>query len=389
MYEQFVELVRDTYQTNNTVPLHEPRFTGNEKRFLEDAIDSTFVSSIGAYVDRFEQEVAETVNSEFAVSTVNGTAALHTALILSGTRPGDQILTQSLSFVATCNAISYCQATPIFLDIDRQTLGLSASALQTWLADNADLEEGRCINRSSGKAIAACVPMHTFGNMVEADKIKSLCEQYRVPLIEDAAEALGSRLRNTGSNSFAGSIGDVGVFSFNGNKIITTGGGGMVITNNPQLADHAKHLTTTAKSPHRWEFSHDEIGYNYRMPNLNAALGCAQLQQLSSYLASKRQLHQMYADALPKMHLELFPEPPNSHSNCWLNAIVCEHREQRDEFLEFTNNQNVLTRPVWQPLHTLPMYAGLEYGDLSNTQWFADRLVNIPSSVPPQKSIGA
>ncbi|MGI9325549.1 MAG: LegC family aminotransferase [Pseudomonadales bacterium] len=386
MYEQFVELVRDTYQTNDIVPLHEPRFTGNEKHFLNDAIDSTFVSSIGAYVDRFEQEVAETVNSKFAVSTVNGTAALHTALILSGTGPGDQVLTQSLSFVATCNAISYCQATPIFLDIDRQTLGLSASALQTWLLDNADLEGGRCINRNTGKAISACVPMHTFGNMVEADRIKSLCEQYRIPLLEDAAEALGSQLRDTGSKEFAGTIGDIGVFSFNGNKIITTGGGGMVTTNDPQLAARAKHLTTTAKAPHRWEFSHDELGYNYRMPNLNAALGCAQLQQLNAYLESKRRLHQMYAEALPQMQLQLFPEPQHCHSNCWLNAIVCEHREQRDQFLEITNDQKVLTRPVWQPLHTLPMYAGLEHGELSNTQWFADRLVNIPSSVPPQTS---
>ncbi|MCH9644428.1 MAG: LegC family aminotransferase [Gammaproteobacteria bacterium] len=381
MYEAFIKFVRQMYDTDDFIPLHEPRFIGNEKKYVLDTIDSTFVSSVGEYVDLFEEKLASFVGARYAIATVNGTAALHIALKLSGVSENDEVITQPLTFVATCNAIKYCGANPIFVDIDQKTLGLSASALEQFLIKYAEIESGVCINKSTKKIIKACVPMHTFGHPVEVDGIATLCEQYHIQLIEDAAESLGSYYQD----KHTGTFGKMGVFSFNGNKIMTTGGGGMLVTNDLLLAKRAKHLTTTAKVPHQWEYVHNEIGYNYRMPNINAALGLAQLECLPIFLQGKRKLADHYKVFFKRYSdLTFFDEPEHTKSNYWLNTVLLKDKASRDEFLRITNDSGVMTRPAWQPMHDLGLFGDQHY-DLTNTELLADCLANVPSSVVGSK----
>lgn len=377
MFDSFIRLVRDIYQTDQFIPLHEPRFLGNEKQYLLDVIDSTFVSSVGPYVSEFEQKIAEYCGSRHAIATVNGTAALHTALLLAGVKPGDEVITQAVTFVATCNAIHYCGAEPVFVDVDKVTLGLSPRALVDFLQEFAELREDGIYNLRSGRRIAACLPMHSFGHPCEMIELQKVCEQYQLPIVEDAAEALGSRL----AGQHCGSFGQLGVLSFNGNKIITTGGGGMILTNDDELALRAKHLSTTAKLPHAWRFEHDQVGYNYRMPNLNAALGLAQLEQMPLFLQRKRELAERYQAWAESNAVEMVTEPDGAHANYWLNALLLDDGQQRDDFLKTTNTQGVMTRPLWELMPNLPMYQYCQREHLSNSHWLAERLVNIPSSV--------
>jgi len=377
MYEDFVGFVQGLYGTVDFLPLHAPQFVGREKEYLIETIDSTFVSSVGAFVNVFEEKVAEYTGAKFAVATVNGTAALHVALKLAGVDEGDEVLTQSLTFVATCNAIRYCGAQPVFLDVDRDTLGLSPDAVLEFLQESCEIrDDGLCWNKSSGRVIRACVPMHTFGHPVRLDELSEVCKRYNIVLVEDAAEALGSFYKGR----HVGTAGALGTLSFNGNKIITTGGGGMILTDDASLAARAKHLTTTAKEPHRWAFRHDEVAFNYRMPNLNAALGVAQMECLVDILESKREVASQYQRWFRERGLGFVQEPQDTRSNYWLNAVLTENRTQRDEFLEITNSKKVMTRPVWEPMHLLPIYQRCQTGLLKNTEWLHDRLVNIPSS---------
>ena len=381
MFEETIQFIKSQFGTSDFIPLHEPRFNGREKEYLLDCIDSTYVSSVGAYVDRFEAMLADYTGADFAIATVNGTSGIHTALRLAGVESGDEVITQSLTFIATANAISYCGATPCFVDVDRDTMGLSADALRDFLVEQAtfDAESGRLVNKQTGRAITACLPMHTFGHPCRIDEIVSICREYGVPVIEDAAESLGSLFQS----KHTGTFGDMGVFSFNGNKTITCGGGGAIITNDPELAKRAKHITTTAKIPHRWDFVHDEIAYNYRMPNLNAALACAQLEQLDEFLISKRKLAETYAAYFATQEPTFITEPVNSRSNYWLNALILKDRQERDAFLEATNNANVMTRPIWRLMNKLEMYQHAPHGTLENSEWLEQRVVNIPSSVRP------
>ncbi len=373
---EFIEFVRDVYACNTFIALHEPLFIGNEKKYVNEAIDSTFVSSVGKFVDRFEIEFAHSVGSCYAIAASNGTSALHIALLLSGVRPGEEVITQPLTFVATCNAISHAFATPVFVDVDRSTLGLCPKSLELFLDQYATVEQGVCINKITGKIIRACIPMHTFGFPAKIDKIIEICKRYSIKVVEDAAEALGSLYQN----KHVGTFSECGVFSFNGNKIMTTGGGGMIVTDDVELAKKAKHLTTTAKVPHAWQYYHDEVGYNYRMPNLNAALGCAQLENLPRFLAAKRALSEQYRAYFSRTNIKYLTGGSESNPNYWLNAILLESKEYRDAFLMITNRHNVMTRPAWELMTNLPMYRDCFKMDISNAQHIADRLVNIPST---------
>lgn len=377
MYKSTVEFIQNTFGTEDFIPLHEPHFVGNEKLYLNDCIDSSYVSSIGSFVDRFEQELAKFINARYAIATVNGTSALHVALLLSGVERNDEVITQPLTFVATCNAIIYCGANPIFVDVDGDTLGMSPISLESFLDENTVLKDGKCFNKISGKIIKACVPMHTFGHPCRIDKIKSICENYKIALVEDAAESLGSYYKGRHTGTF----GQMGAISFNGNKIITSGGGGCIITDDEELARKAKHITTTAKIPHKWAFSHDIIGYNYRMPNINAALLVAQLESLDAFLYNKRELAMLYKDYFTKNGIFFIEEPNESESNYWLNALVLEDKHQRDIFLKETNEKGVMTRPIWTLMNELVMFNNAQSGKLCNASWLADRVVNIPSSV--------
>jgi len=375
--DRLIRFVRDYFGTNDFIPLHAPVFSGRENQYVIDAIESTFVSSVGAYVDRFEQDMAVYTDSPKAVATVNGTAALHIALKLAGVGIGDLVVTQPLTFVATCNAIDYCGAEPVFVDVDRDTLGLSATALQQWLEDNARLDaDGKCRTRADSKIVRACVVMHTFGHPADLDGLVRVTRDWNIKLVEDAAESLGSFYKS----QHTGTFGQLGTLSFNGNKIITTGGGGMILADTT-LGERAKHLTTTAKKPHPYEYVHDEVGYNYRLPNLNAALGCAQLEQLESFVDAKRALAKAYQDELSGTNLLFVSEPEGCRSNYWLNAVICEDKAHRDALLKTTNQQGVMTRPVWALMNNLSMYGNCRRGDLMNAEWLADRVVNLPSSV--------
>jgi aminotransferase in exopolysaccharide biosynthesis len=377
MFEDFVSFVRNLYQTDGFVPLHAPVFLGNEKEYLLETIDSTFVSSVGEYVELFEQRIASTTNTGYAVATVNGTAALHAALLVVGVSNGDDVLTQALTFVATCNAIRYCGADPVFVDIDRNSLGMSPESLANYLDEHVEKRDGYAWNKSTGRRISACIPMHTFGHPTKIDLIIDICSQYHIPVIEDAAESLGS----TWKTGHTGTFGRLGVLSFNGNKIVTTGGGGMILTNDESLANRARHLTTTARISHRWDYEHDRVGYNYRMPNLNAALGMAQLEQLREFVDNKREVARNYISWCRDKNLEILIEPEDARSNYWLNALILRDSDERDSFLQETNQNDVMTRPAWNPMHHLPMYEKCHAGPLDNTDWAIDRVVNIPSSV--------
>lgn len=377
MSEQLIQFVRDYFGTNEFIPLHAPVFPGREKEYVADTIESTFVSSVGTYVDRFEEDIASYTGSSKAVATVNGTAALHISLKLAGVEAGDLVITQPLTFVATCNAIAYCNAEPVFIDVDRETLGLSARALETWLEENARVDaEGVCRTRIDDNVVRACVPMHTFGHPADLEGLVSVTRRWNIVLVEDAAESLGSFYKG----KHTGTFGALGTLSFNGNKIMTTGGGGMILAGEA-LAARAKHLTTTAKKPHTYEYIHDELGYNYRLPNLNAALGCAQLEQLETFIEAKRALATAYLELLAGTSLAFVKEPAGCRSNYWLNAVICEDKAHRDELLHTTNGQGVMTRPVWALMNHLGMYQSCRRGDLSNAEWLEARVVNLPSSV--------
>jgi aminotransferase in exopolysaccharide biosynthesis len=378
MLDSLIRFVRDQYRTDEFIPLHAPVFRGRERELVMDTIDSTFVSSVGAYVDRFEKDMEAFTGSQRAVAVMNGTAALHIALKLADVLPGDLVATQSLTFVATCNAIVYCSAEPLFIDVDRHTLGLSPTALDAWLSEHALIDDnGDCRTRLGHRRIRACLPMHTFGHPVELDALIAVCERWHLILVEDAAESLGSYYKGTHTGNF----GRVGVLSFNGNKIMTTGGGGMLLADE-FIGERAKHLTTTAKIPHPYEFVHDEIGYNYRLPNLNAALGCAQLEQLPAFLESKRDLAARYIEFFKGTDLQPIVEPKDCKSNYWLNGVICQNRSQRDTLLKKTNDAGVMTRPIWALMTRLPIYMNALRGPLNNAEWLEERIVNLPSSVP-------
>ena len=376
-YTPVVDFIRSVFKTDSFIPLHEPRFLGNEKKYLNECIDSTFVSSVGKFVDEFENKIASYTGAKYAIATSNGTSALHISLLISGVENGHEIITQPLTFVATCNAISYCNAAPIFIDVDKDTMGMSSVALERFLKSNAIIKNQKCVNKSTGNIIKACIPMHTFGHPCRIDEIYRICKEWHITLIEDSAESLGSFY----NNQHTGTFGDLGVLSFNGNKIITSGGGGCIITNNKELAEKAKHLTTTAKEPHKWWYTHDMVGYNYRMPNLNAALIVAQLEQLENFLNHKRNLANRYIEFFNRNAIKFIVEPKNSKSNYWLNAVILEDAKQRDLFLEETNSKGVMTRPIWTLMSKLKMFKNAQCGNLINSEWLECRVVNIPSSV--------
>ena len=360
------------------IPIHRPVFEGNERQYLVDCIDSNFVSSVGVKVTEFEEKVAEFTGSKYAVATVNGTAALHVAIELAGVKPGDEVISQALTFIATCNAISYAGAKPLFIDVDVDTMGLSPAALKGFLEKNAEKCPSGTFNKLSGKRISACVPMHTFGFPCRIAEIAAICADWKIALIEDAAESLGSYVGSRHTGTFA----SMATLSFNGNKVITTGGGGMIITDDSELAKRAKYITTTAKVPHPYEFFHDEIGYNYRMPNLNAALGCAQIERLDEFLKIKMQLADQWANFFNDRDANFVKAVDGNKANHWLNSIILDSKKDRDDFLKLTNDNNVMTRPIWTLMPKLPMFKCCQTDGLKNSLWLEDRLVNIPSSVP-------
>lgn len=378
MYSEIVAFIRKLYGTEKFIPLHAPSFGGNEKKYLNECVDTTFVSSVGKFVDRFEEMISDYTGAKKAVVCVNGTNALHMAMMLVGVERGDEVITQALTFVATCNAISYIGAHPVFIDVDRDTMGLSSAAMNEWLSENTEIKNKQCYNKYTGRRVKACLPMHTFGHPVHLDELVEVCNRYHLELVEDAAESLGSFYKG----KHTGTFGKIGAISFNGNKTITTGGGGMLLFQDEELGKYAKHLTTQAKVPHRWEFVHDHIGYNYRMPNINAALGCAQMEQLDEMLKNKRETAEKYKAFFDNnSEVEFFTEPENCQSNYWLNAIILNNKEEQQAFLQHTNDNGVMTRPIWELMSRLPMFKDCQTDGLVNTQWFADRVVNIPSSV--------
>ena len=377
MTQKIVTFIQDTYATKEFIPLHAPQFTSYEREYVANTIDSTFVSTVGQYVGQFENEIKEFTKASSAVATVNGTAALHCALKLAGVASCDLVITQALSFVASCNAIHYCGAKPVFVDVDLDTMGLSPEAASQWLEENAIMDdEGQCIHKSSKAAIKAVLPMHTFGHPVRLQELTALAKKWNLTLIEDAAEALGSLYHGT----HVGNFGRFASLSFNGNKIITTGGGGMIMCRDEEDGRLAKHITTTAKVPHDYEFFHDEVGYNYRMPNINAALGCGQMKSLETYLAQKRALAIHYSSFFTGSDYEFVKEPDFAKSNYWLNAVICADKAARDNLLHATNEVGVMTRPIWHLLSELPMFQNCLKDELLNSVYLCDRVVNIPSS---------
>ncbi len=376
--QKLVEFIQSIYKSKEFIPLHEPKFIGNEKKYLNDCIDSTFVSSVGKYVDRFEKEFALYIGSKYAVATVNGTAALHISLLLADVQRDDEVITQPLTFIATCNAISYIGAKPIFVDVDLDTMGLSPQSLKNFLVENCEIAHEECINKTTNKTIKACVPMHTFGHPCKIDEIKEICDKWHIALVEDAAESLGSHYKQ----KHTGTFGKVGAFSFNGNKIITSGGGGVIVTDDENLAKKAKYITTTAKIPHPYEYAHDEIGYNYRMPNLNAALLVAQLEQLDKFLKNKRELAEKYKKFFSASRdIKFVKEPKNASSNYWLQAVILKDLQTRDEFLDYTNKNGIMTRPIWKLMNELEMFKDAQCANLDNAKYLEQRVVNISSGV--------
>jgi aminotransferase in exopolysaccharide biosynthesis len=375
--DNLVGFVRDIYRTNEFIPLHEPTFSGNEKKYVLDTIESTFVSSVGKYVDDFERRIEAYTGCGKAVATVNGSAALHVALHMAGVRAGDLVLTQALTFVATCNAIFHMGANPVFIDVSKVSLGLCPIAMEAWLDENAFLKDnGECFYKDGKQRIKAVVPMHTFGHPVQMDELLAVCLKWNITVIEDAAESLGSLYKG----KHTGTLGEFGAVSFNGNKIITAGGGGMALCKDVNVGMHAKHVTTTAKAPHPYEFYHDEPGFNYRMPNLNAALGCAQMEALPALLQQKRGLAGMYKEFFAGTEYRFVSEPSYGHSNYWLNAIMCPDQEARNNLLELTNSKGVMTRPVWALMTKLPMFKNAMSDELSVSKLFEEHLINLPST---------
>jgi aminotransferase in exopolysaccharide biosynthesis len=378
MFKSVIDFIKTQFPNQDFIPLHAPHFGGNEKKYLNETIDSTFVSSVGAFVNKFEDEIAKYTGAKHAIACVNGTNALHIALVVNEVKENDEVLSQALTFIATANAISYCRAVPIFVDVDKDTLGMSPLALKNFLEKNAEKkQDGFSYNKTTGRRIKACVPMHTFGFPLRIDEIDAICKEWNIALIEDAAESLGSYYKGI----HTGRYGIMGTFSFNGNKTITCGGGGAIITDDEVLAKRIKHLTTQAKLPHPWKFTHDEIGYNYRMPNLNAALISAQMEQLDGFLENKRELADLYEAYFKNTNIQFVKEIPNAKANYWLNAIILKDKQEQEAFLKETNEKGVMTRPAWDLMNTLPMFKHCQHDGLVNSVWIAERLVNIPSSV--------
>lgn len=373
---EIIEFIKNIYKSNGFIPLHAPNFSGNEKKYILDTIDSTFVSSIGAYVDRFEEMIKEYTGAKYAIATTNGTSALHMSLVLAGVEQGDLVLTQSLTFVATSNAISYINAEPVFLDVDLDTLGMSPKSLLSFLENFTIQKNGICYHKQSNKKISACVPMHTFGHPCKIEEILNICNKYNIVLVEDAAESIGSFYRN----QHTGNFGKVAAFSFNGNKTITCGGGGVIITNDENIGKLGKHLTTQAKMPHKWEFVHDQIGYNYRLPNLNAAMACAQLERIEIFIEGKRKVANLYNRFFSNTKYKFVSEPEFSRSNYWLNAIITSDLVERNLLLEKLNNSNIMSRPCWTLNHKLKMFSSCFRDNLINSIWLEERLINLPSS---------
>jgi len=376
-FADFIEVTRSLFsEPEKLIPLHVPSFNGNEKRYVMDTLESTIVSSVGGYVNDFEEELAKYSGVSKSVAVVNGTAGLQVALRLVGVKPDEEVITQSLTFVATANAIHHNHATPIFVDVDVDTMGMSPDALEQFLIAHSEKKSDGVYNKTTGKRIAACMPMHTFGFLCRIEEVVSICNAYGIPVVEDAAEALGSFK----DGKAAGTFGDIGVYSFNGNKIITAGGGGAMVSKNEELMFKAKHVTNTAKKTHPWEYFHDEIGYNFRMPNLNAALVLGQLEQLGSYLTNKKKLYEAYKTEISNLGYNLVDLPETTTSwNYWLMAISLNDRCERDEFLKFTNENGVMTRPIWNLMHTLPMYKNCQRDEQKNARFLVRRIVNIPS----------
>jgi aminotransferase in exopolysaccharide biosynthesis len=378
-YENIVNGIRQHYShIEGTIPLHVPVFRGNEKQYLNDTIDSTFVSSVGAYVNEVERKLAEITGAKYAIATGNGTLALHAALVLAGVTYGTEAITQSLSFVATGNSILYCGAVPVFVDVDKDTGGLSPDSLNRFLQEFGEkTADGQCRNKKTGRIIQACVPMHTFGLVCRIEAIAALCQEWNITLIEDSAESIGSYAHGKHSGRF----GALGVLSFNGNKTITCGGGGAILTDREDIAKHAKHITTTAKVPHAWEFFHDEVGYNYRLPNLNAALLLAQLEQLNTFLEDKAETAAYYTQLFSDLQVDMMKPLPNTIANHWLNALLMRDRDDRDAFLKYSNDHGLMTRPAWTLMEKMPAFANCFVFENTNAQWLEDRIVNIPSGV--------
>lgn len=379
MFDKIINLIKELYPNQNPIPLHPPVFIGQEKEYLIDCIDSTFVSYVGKYVAKFEDMTAEFTGAKYAIAVVNGTAALQIALQIAGVEYGDEVITQPLTFVATANAISHCGAKPVFVDVDLDTMGMSPEKLNDWLSKNTKYNEKtkQTINQSTNRPISAVVPMHTFGFPCKVDEIIEVANKFNLPVIEDSAESLGSFLKG----KHTGTFGLAGILSYNGNKTITTGGGGMIITDNEDFAKKAKHITTTAKLPHKYEYVHDQIAYNYRLTNLNAAIGVAQMEQLDKYLENKRQTAKMYQEFFKGSDIKFFNEPKNTRANFWLCTILLNDLKERNEFLEYTNDNGVMTRPIWRLMNKLEMYKNCQCGNLDNAEWLEERGVNIPSGV--------
>lgn len=372
-----ISFIKDSYNTKDSIYLHEPVFLGNEKKYLLETINSTFVSSIGPFVNKLEDLISKISNTKSAVAVVNGTSGIQTALRLVGVKKEDEVLTQSLTFIATANAITYNGAKPVFLDVDLDTMGLSPNAVENFLEVHGELRENGCYNKQTGNRISACLPMHTFGFPVHIDELKLVCDKWEIPIVEDAAESLGSLYKGKPTGRF----GEIGVFSFNGNKIVTSGGGGAMVFKDDELRVKGKHLTTTAKVSHPYEYVHDEIGYNFRMPNLNAALACAQLEQLDFFLKNKRLLAENYKSFFETTNIKFRSELVNTKANYWLMCVELENIKHRNIFLKETNASKVMTRPIWKLIHSLPMYSECQRDEQRNAQFLSERIVNIPSGV--------
>ncbi len=378
MNNEIIDFIRKQFnEPKEFIPLHIPTFRGNEKKYLEECINTTFVSSVGVFVDSFEQRMSKITQTRKSIATVNGTAALEVALRLAGVKKEEEVITQALTFVATANAIAYNNAIPVFLDVDLDTMGLSPNSVEEFLEEYGEIRKGGCYNKKTGRRIAACMPMHTFGFPVHLDKLIVICKKWNIPLVEDAAESIGSSYKGKPTGSF----GLVGAFSFNGNKVITSGGGGSIVSNNEELTNYGKFLTTTAKEPHAYEYVHKVLGYNYRMPNINAALACAQLENLDDFLKNKRELANAYAEFFDLQGIKFRKETPNTKANYWLMAVELENKQERDVFLKITNAAGVMTRPIWQLMFRLPMYQDCFRDAQKNSIFLEKRIVNIPSSV--------
>lgn len=377
-FGEIVDFIKELYPGQDPVPLHAPVFIGNEKQYINDCIDSTFVSYVGKYVTKFEEVTAAYTGAKYAVAVVNGTAALQIALRIAGVNCGDEVITQPLTFVATANAIVHNGAQPVFIDVDIDSMGLSPQSLSDWLSRNASYNKisKLTINKITGKRISAIVPMHTFGFPCRINEIVEVAEKYNLPVIEDSAESLGSFVKE----KHTGTFGLAGILSYNGNKTITTGGGGMIITDDEEFAVKARHITTTAKIPHKWEYVHDEVGFNFRLTNVLAAIGYAQMEKFDDILANKRNTALTYKDFFINKEVQFITEKPETRVNYWLNCLKSKDKEHRDSFLHYTNNNGVMTRPIWRLMNKLPMFSSCVTSDLSNAQNLEDRIVNIPSS---------